>query len=277
MAVEFICNNFWQCIADHHVDVPHETKPLYSPQPFDPPSVKEGDTVFVKTDLLTLFLHKLLHHIPAPFYLITGHSDLSPRPEDVQFIDTTPSILRWWAVNAPSTNYKMTCLPLGLSEPDRAFGDQGAVRRCMARIPQVKRMRVFCPAVSPTHPLRAEAGQVEHPLLVKTSEKKPYEAYLTELSQYTWVLCPRGNGIDVHRVYEAILMQTIPIYVSDQVPALFKHLPVVVVRSAPDLPAALSHLEPPDAIDWVRAASFCKSACIHSAYGIPRQKNPHPY
>ncbi len=39
--------------------------------------------------------------------------------------------------------------------------------------------------------------------------------YLEVMSGYKFCLCPRGNGIDAHRVWECMLVGSVPIYVSN--------------------------------------------------------------
>lgn len=260
MMMEFVTSNFWQTLATHHVDLEHETRHLYEPR--DAP-LEDGDVIFVKTDLLDAFCADHLPQISKTFTLVTGHSDLSPSAEALFAIDASPRVRRWFAVNAAWTNYKTTCIPLCLAEPCRPHGDQAAVARCAAAVaPEAKLDKVLFPRTAATHPFRLGLDAFEHPAVVKIADRMPYEAYLTELARYRYALCPRGNGIDVHRVYEAILMKTIPVYVTDCMPpALYQHLPVVVVRSVGDLPAALDALDPAAAaaVDWDAAQRFCRT------------------
>ena len=256
----FISNNFWQTVADHHLDLPHATRHLYEPR--DVP-LEDGNVIFVKTDLLDTFCAQHLPLLPARCTLVTGHSDCSPSLEAVTAIEASPMVRRWYAVNADRTSYKTTCIPLGLAEPDLPHGDQEVVARCAANVPSEKIDKVLLPRASATHPLRSGLEAFEHPALAKAPDRLPYEAYLTELARYRYALCPRGNGIDVHRVYEAILMKTIPVYVSDCVPAVYEHLPVVVVSSVADLPRALSALDWKASVDWEAAQAYCRTDWAH--------------
>lgn len=269
--VKFLCNNFWQTRAHHHFDLPHETKHLYVPRPFVPEEVKNGQVVFVKTDLLDIFLAHVLPRIPTSFVLITGHSDLSPSLGAMEWIQSEPRIVRWYALNIPWDDFKTQPIPLGLSEPDRPIGDQDIVEECMGKIPAVKTKGVFFPSVAPTHPIRQQLVDLDHPFLCKCNQRLSYRDYLTELSKHKYVLCPRGNGIDVHRVYEAILMRTIPIYFSDHVPALFRKLPVVIVQSIQDLMHVLEVLSQSDheeQVDWAAAQKYLLADNVAHMYGI---------
>ena len=50
-----------------------------------------------------------------------------------------------------------------------------------------------------------------------------------------FVLCPRGNGYDCHRTWEALLMGAIPIVKSSSMDPLFKNLPVLIVNDFKEL------------------------------------------
>jgi hypothetical protein len=266
--VRFVCNNFWQTLADHHVDLPHETKHLYTPKAFVPEQVQEGHVVFVKTDLLDVFVMRLLPRIGCRFVLITGHSDLSPSHEAMAVLHADPRVLRWYCPNGSWTDFKTVPIPLGLSEPDRPIGDQHIVAQCMETVGPKER-KVWFPASAPTHPAREVLKDITHPMMTRSDSRLSFKDYLTTLGKYQFVLCPRGNGRDVHRVHEAILMRTVPIYFTDHAPALFKHLPVIVVQSLPDLHKVLDNLDnwTFDA-DWEQAQKYLMVDDVPHVYNI---------
>lgn len=277
--VRFICNNFWQSVARHHVDCEHETAPLYTPAPFAPGDVRRGDIVFVKTDFLDLFVTHFLPLVPTNFVLVTGHSDCTPSDFARAALCAHPRVSRWYAPNLPPPLCpKTVALPLGLSEPDRPIGDQRAVEACMAAARRAnKEDGVLHPFMSPTHPVRLRLNGVQHPLLVKQSGvRASFKQYLETMARYKYVLCARGNGADVHRVHEALLVRTVPVYVSeDVVPAIFDDLPVIVVRRVDDVPAVLDGLAAGragllrwESVDWHDVQRYMRVDCMESRYGI---------
>lgn len=48
--------------------------------------------------------------------------------------------------------------------------------------------------------------------------------------QYPFWLSPRGNGIDCHRTWEALYLDTIPIVWSSTLDSLFANLPILVIK-----------------------------------------------
>jgi hypothetical protein len=247
----FVSYNYWQTLANHHLDriSEHGAAHLY-PHPenayawsFDPADVKDGDVIFVKTDFLSFFVKNMLPRIREPFALITGHSDLTPSDSCAKTILENSLVYRWLAMHMAVHHPKLTHLPIGLAEPDSPTGDQRVVRECMEKTRGVEKKRgIFVPPMGNSHPSRST--------LPTSSSRLPFRDYLEKVAEYEHVLCPAGNGIDVHRVYEALLMRTVPVYVARDgvVPGAYADLPVVVVHDPDDIDPP----ESPPSVDWER-------------------------
>jgi hypothetical protein len=73
-----------------------------------------------------------------------------------------------------------------------------------------------CKSVVFKHPEITEAGRI---------------SYLMDLRTHNFVICPSGNGIDTHRIWETLYMGGIPIVKSNKVvEKLSKDLPIIVVK-----------------------------------------------
>lgn len=253
--VKYACNNFYQSIASHHVDAPHETPHLYELRQFAPQLIRPNDVVFVKTDFLAVFLDNLRQFISSPFHLVTGHSDATPSEEAIQRVLSDPLVISWRAQNTPIEAFKLTALPMGLPEPTRSFGDQSTVAAAAATAQfRTKRPALAVPACLPTHPLRSMASAAVEALSARAEfkgmiaiapERATLSHYLDFLAGYEYALCVRGNAIDCHRVYEAILVRTVPVYVGTVIPAFYNRLPVIVIQindnaGSEDVEAALA-------------------------------------
>ena len=59
----------------------------------------------------------------------------------------------------------------------------------------------------------------------KKSKKDCYESH----DNYSFELCPEGNGLDTHRFYEAVLFNTIPIVKRNSLEPLYKKFPCVII------------------------------------------------
>lgn len=56
------------------------------------------------------------------------------------------------------------------------------------------------------------------------------EEYVSALSSHRFALCPRGNGIDTHRVWESLYVGTIPVVERDSALESFSDLPILFVE-----------------------------------------------
>ena len=60
-------------------------------------------------------------------------------------------------------------------------------------------------------------------------EKKTKEETWEEHNNYSFELCPEGNGLDTHRFYEALLLNTIPIVKKNTLEPMYRNFPCVIV------------------------------------------------
>ena len=54
--------------------------------------------------------------------------------------------------------------------------------------------------------------------------------FISEMYNHKFVLCPRGNGVDTHRLWMSLYLGTIPIVKYHIVHSTFKHLPILFIN-----------------------------------------------
>lgn len=184
------------------------------------PVVTRGDVVFVKTDFLTMVLDN--RRFDNPITLVTGVSDLSPKPSDCQRILENPNIRKWVGCNIPVSHPKIIKMPIGFGEKERIHGNVSSLRNLHAnRVPwNEKKSEVCIPWHNATHKTRE---------LATTLPRMPFEEYMQEISKYKFVICQRGNGIDTHRVYETLWMGSVPVIQHCELDDMYSQWPVILV------------------------------------------------
>jgi hypothetical protein len=162
----------------------------------------KGDVVFLKTEFIPWFLQN--RNIDAPITLVTGVSDCSPTHADYVALTSNPNIRKWIGVNIPFQHPKIVKLPIGVGEQERPNGNHETLQRLHTeRTPwHAKKDDVCVPYHNGTHVSRH---------IPSTLPKLPFEEYMKAISDHKFVVCQRGNGIDTHRVYEALLMGCVPV------------------------------------------------------------------
>ena len=71
-------------------------------------------------------------------------------------------------------------------------------------------------------------GQIETTINGRTN-------FLREIKAHSFVLCPRGNGIDTHRLWETLYMGSIPIVRRDIAYEEFDDLPICFINNWSDI------------------------------------------
>tara|TARA_R110000824_G_scaffold234655_1_gene423273 strand:- start:1464 stop:2333 length:870 start_codon:yes stop_codon:yes gene_type:complete len=250
---KYICYNWFGTIADHCLDFSAESYKRWGVTKLHnksliPELVLPNDIVFVKTDFVYngVFQRDYLPKINNPFILITGTSSYEVskgHPIDDIIIDS--NVLRWYCTNAPTNlSDKIIPLPIGFEEPysDRNGGNQEILDQLRLERTswQNKKDKILLPHHTlDTNPDRASlfSELKSLPFVEAQGEKLSFSDYLRKIDQYKFVICLEGSGPDVHRNYEALLVDTVPINMKNCIHELFKtyNLPGEFVTSWSEL------------------------------------------
>ena len=57
----------------------------------------------------------------------------------------------------------------------------------------------------------------------------PYDQYIAGMAEHQFCVCPRGNGIDTHRFWEAQYVDCIPILLKQDWTQAYSNLPVLLL------------------------------------------------
>ena len=71
---------------------------------------------------------------------------------------------------------------------------------------------------------------------IKWNANIPYREYLIELKRHKYAICPEGNGIDTHRFWECLYMNTIPICLKNKITEHYKkYFPIILLNDWKEL------------------------------------------
>jgi hypothetical protein len=227
-------------IADHILDAPEAvyknagTSRLHDINEFNPYMVKDGELIFVKTDFIIngYFANHCLNKISNTFNLITGISDyqlgVGSSPGYKQILEHS-NLNSWICTNPPNEyHHKIVPIPIGFQEPDRPGGNQKFLEDiCVSQTGfGNKKDAIFLPYHNlSTNSYRQKLVEWLKTLpFVEVQEKKQtLNNYYRSLEQYKFVICLEGNGPDIHRNYETMLVGSIPINLRNTVRRVFDY------------------------------------------------------
>lgn len=184
----------------------------------------ETDWWFCKSEWLEYFFRELAPD--SAFVLVSSNSD---RPVDGRLARylPRPQLEAWFAANAALEHPKLFAVPLGLGDPCEEYGHAGGDVLAAQR-KRVAKTRLFDVSfnvrTNPRERLHclAETGlELDPPL--------PKPAYLERLASSHFCVAPNGNGIDTHRLWEALYLRTVPVVTRSVLTDQWPDLPLVVL------------------------------------------------
>jgi hypothetical protein len=180
--------------------------------------ISRARSLFVYTHELDAFADYVWPHLDGRRYvLITHNSDGEIGSRQVEWLESAGDKLgRWFAQNVTVEHAKLVPLPLGIANSMWPHGNlrvmAKAIRRAALTAPTHELFARFSPG---THPDRAELGEVlrlRFPAVASEASRRiGFRDYLEELARHEYCVCPRGNGIDTHRLWEALYLGVTPI------------------------------------------------------------------
>jgi hypothetical protein len=210
----------------------------------NPDTVCENELLYVTGNQTKRFFKEIAPKIKSKFSVITAQTDPGV---DKSYIELLPdNLITWWSINVHVDHPKIKPVPLGLqnlhwrwdnnvqSSPDtyKKFSTDDKPKNILAsfsttnNITERQRCLYF-------------ADQIYTDFRMFRREDRENENYVEEYfkiaSEYKFVLCPWGAGIDTHRMWETLYLGSIPITRNHIVYKDFLDYPIVFLDDWADL------------------------------------------
>lgn len=176
------------------------------------------------------FFRRYHSQIPVPYVLISNFHDRA--------IDTIPeavndsNLLHWFGVNMAVEHPKMTPIPLAIDKRTLPLM-KNTIRRNGNRNGTLINFSLSTQERKELY--LAYSGNEEY--IALPHDKRNAVDYFRDLGLVEFVLCPKGNGHDTYRVWEALAMGATPIVKSSFLDRLYRQFPITIVKSWDDVPA----------------------------------------
>lgn len=230
--------------------------------------VRNGDCIFIATTNLATsqttlaYLHafdKIRPAITASYLLVTHNGDVSlpdgdswhpneSHPEDWNSNFShwlrDKNLMYWFASNChwyEKKNAKVRCIPLGLENdyiPNarRLAKTNISRKREHASIPQQATVLLAFERDDAWKPDRGDAlDALSGRAFTINNRVQSFEAWAELAKSSDYVVCPQGHGLDTHRLWETLLLGSIPIVKSSTLDEMFETLPVLIVKEWTDI------------------------------------------
>jgi hypothetical protein len=193
------------------------------------------EIIFLETCYLEEFISNL-RNIKKKFILITHNSDLSINSSYKKLINS-PYLVRWYCANCEIKHQKVIGIPLGIQ--NYKYYSYGVPKhlKSIKKLNIKKQLKILVSFNIYTN-IQIRITYLKDLISVKFSylylSENNYE-YKIQLAKCMFCACPKGNGVDTYRFWEALYLGTIPIVDYGKFYDQFGDLPKLDVKSISDL------------------------------------------
>ena len=176
-------------------------------------------------------LFNIIKDINNRFIIVTHNSD-----DDICF-SPPDNVIKWFSQNVNIIHEKIQSIPIGL-ENDRWFVDIYKKEKMIVKLQEPKDYRnlVYMNFNISTAPNKRQPVYdlfKDKPWVTVDMRQNgvDFDNYLDNIYNHKFVLCPGGNGIDTHRIWECLYMGTIPIVDNNINNSFYDKLPLLTINN----------------------------------------------
>lgn len=200
------------------------------PVTFDPREVRAGDMIFVRD--ASQFFKKMHEAIQVPYFIMT-HGEYLDKfvPGHYKYLDD-PKILGWFTIHPCSKFHeRVFALPLGVIQYKELCLDHESKNKLFEKLRNTeKRGLLYMNFSDWGNPARKAIRQIfSAKPFCKSAVTTHFAPYISELGKHAFVISPPGLGPDCYRVWESLLVGTIPIVQRSHIDWLYEGLPVLFI------------------------------------------------
>jgi len=206
----------------------------YIENTFDKDSVIDGDIIYTPTFFADSLLD-VLRTIDKKVIVITHNSDTN-------FTITPPdNVIMWFTQNVNIIHDRVQSIPIGL-ENDIWFPETNKKKKMLEKLKEPRNYRNL---VYMNHNIATNPAKRTKPYEILKDKSwvttymgengVGFDEYLDNIYNHKFVVCPEGNGIDTHRIWEVLYMESIPITEDNININFYGGLPIVAVSDWEEL------------------------------------------
>jgi hypothetical protein len=190
-----------------------------------------------------------------PFVLLSHNSDYNISDcSSTRRIIECKNLIKWFAQNVEYIHDKIHFLPIGIANQ---MWDHGNLSIFQNITDFNKDKNIYmCFNISTNRELRTQCLNTLSSKIDFLSTISPFEN-IRLLKRYRYCVCPEGNGLDTHRLWEALNVRTVPILIKNAFSMNIKNvtnIPMILIDSWDDLDP--SNLPEYDTFDFESCKHF---------------------
>jgi len=189
------------------------------------------------------FLKELSEYLDCflnDFVLISHNSDENITNEaHFMKIINCKKIIKWFSQNISFNHNKLEFIPIGIANTMWEHGDLNMFKHIFQyyyddeKIKQAKQRHIYMNFKIETNIEKRMMCYNELYQKIPFLEKTHPFHNLLRLAEYKYCVCPQGNGLDTHRLWECFYLKVVPIVLKSDFTEIIKktNLPMIVLNS----------------------------------------------
>ena len=191
---------------------------------------------YCKIDYVWQFLN-ICKNFDYEFTLITHNGDLPVTQQMADFIGNITNLRYWFAQNVECENERIHSIPIGLENTKNftKYSKKDLLYSYSSKniTPDKLLYANFSFYTNPSERIYCHQNIKKFKFLTdKCGDNvgfEDYQIWLSEVLQHHYVICPRGNGIDTHRLWETLYLGRIPIVKRCKNTKFYENLPILFI------------------------------------------------
>ena len=181
-----------------------------------------------------LFFKEAFPEINKPIKLISHNTDYPVDSKFIQYLDDD-KLTHWYAQNAVLDHPKLTPAPIGIANKQWSHGNLDNLLSVINANHGKENIVYKNFDIGTNINVRRVIDQITNTNKIFMDRNWPQTEYLTRLSKSMFVISPPGNGIDCHRIWEALYVRTVPIVERSSAFRNFTNLPIMFIDRWEDI------------------------------------------
>jgi hypothetical protein len=234
--MEFIVGEKFYDLADFifSSDITEDRNEDYNKQvnTFDINKLHGINIVYLHTMYKNQFFD-LIRHLDNKFIVITHNSDIN-----INNVENLPeNVIKWYSQNVNCKDDRLESLPIGL-ENSKWFINIQKQKKILDKSKTEKNIKNL---VYMNHNMNTNLQERRAPYRLLYDKKfvttefgtngQNYENYIDNIYNHKFVICPEGNGIDTHRKWETLYLNSIPIEKKSINNSFYTDLPICLINN----------------------------------------------
>jgi len=192
-----------------------------------PDKILKSKSLFVYIYALDMFFDKIYPMLSNSFVLITHNSDYEINEKYEKYLNDG-KIKRWYSQNVNLEHSKLISIPIGIANSQWEHGNLKLLDAI--RNENNKKTNLVYKNFDINTSLINRIDAINDTKFIPMTRNRKQEDYLRDISMSKFNICPRGNGIDTHRMWESIYLGSIPIVPNCINNKQYDDLPILIIN-----------------------------------------------